>query len=147
MASEMMKWPYLPMMDTFKNEMNKLFDTFSGTGGEASFRGWIPPLDVSETKENVIVKAEIPGVDPQEINISIKDDILTIKGEKKGEKEEKGKNYHFIERRYGSFARSVSLPASVKYEQTKAEYKNGILVITLPKQEKEEAKKIQVTVS
>lgn len=145
MASEMMKWPYLPIINTFKNEVNNLFDTFSGTG-EKDFQGWMPPLDVSETNENVIVKAEIPGVDPKELNISVKDDTLTIKGEKKGEKEEKGKNYHFIERRYGSFTRSVLLPVAVKYEEAKAEYKNGILEITLPKQE-EEAKKIPVKVN
>lgn len=143
-----MKWPYLPMMDTFKNEMNKLFDTFSGLGGdESAFRGWMPPLDVSETNENVIVKAEIPGVDPKEINISVKDDTLTIKGEKKGGKEEKGKNYHFTERRYGSFTRSVLLPVSVKYEDAKAEYKDGILEITLPKEEKAEVKKIPIKVN
>ncbi|GJQ49343.1 MAG: heat-shock protein [Candidatus Kuenenia stuttgartiensis] len=146
MSSEIMKWPYLPMMDTFKKEMNKLFDTFGGIG-ENVFREWMPPLDISETGETVVVKAEIPGVDPKEIHISVKNDALTIRGEKKGEKEEKGKNYHFIERRYGSFVRTVLLPTAVKYEQAKAEYRNGILEITLPKQEKEESKKIPIKVN
>ena len=109
--------------------------------------GLAPPLDVSETEENVLVKVEVPGIEPKDIDISISGDTLTIKGEKKSEKEEKGKNYHFIERGYGSFSRSVGLPASVKFEQVKAEYKKGILEITLPKSEKSKIKKIPVKVS
>lgn len=146
MSSEMMKWPYLPMLGSLRTEMNKLFESF-GRRGVAAGRGWVPPLDISETDEDIIVKAEIPGIELKDIDISISGDILTIKGEKKEEKEEKGRNYHFIERSYGCFSRSVTLPASVKHEQVKAEYKKGILEIALPKSEKVKVKKIPVKIS
>ncbi|MBM4066375.1 MAG: Hsp20/alpha crystallin family protein [Planctomycetes bacterium] len=146
MSSEMMKWPYLPGLGSFREEMNKLFEGFTRRGAAAGM-GLVPPLDVSETEENILVKVEVPGIEPKDIDISISGDTLTIKGEKKSEKEEKGKNYHFIERSYGSFSRSVGLPASVKFEQVKAEYKKGILEITLPKSEKSKIKKIPVKVS
>src|SRR5574337_1836144 len=129
MSSEMIKWPHLPILASFKDEMNKLFDSFSQRGVTAR-TGWAPPLDISETDENIIVKAEIPGIEPKDIDISVSGDTLTIKGEKKTEKEEKRKNYHFMERTYGNFSRSVVLPMSVKFEQVKAEYKKGILEIT-----------------
>lgn len=146
MSSEMMKWPYLPGLGSFRDEMNKLFEGFTRRGSAAGM-GVVPPLDVSETEENILVKVEVPGIEPKDIDISISGDTLTVKGEKKSEKEEKGKNYHFIERSYGSFSRSVGLPASVKFEQVKAEYKKGILEITLPKSEKSKIKKIPVKVS
>ena len=146
MSSEMMKWPYLPILGSFRDEMNKLFGSISKRGVEAGI-SWMPPLDVAETDENITVKAEVPGIEPKDIDISISGDTLTIKGEKKAEKEEKGKNYYFVERCYGGFSRSVSLPASVKFDQAKAEYNKGILEITLPKSVKSEVKKIPVKVS
>ena len=145
MSSEMVRWPHLPILGSFRDEMNKLLNSFRR--GAAQGISWIPPLDVEETDENIIIKAEVPGIDPKDIDISISGDTLTIKGEKKAEKEEKGKNYHFIERSYGVFSRSVSLPTSVKFDQVKAEYKKGVLEITLPKSVKPEVKKIPVKVS
>ena len=146
MSSEMMKWPYLPILGSFRDELNKFFSSY-GRKGLLETGMVVPPLDVSETEENVIIKAEVPGIEPKDIDISVSGDTLTIKGEKKAEKEEKGKNYHFIERSYGSFSRAIPLPASVKFEQIKAEYKKGILEITLPKSEKSKAKKIPVKIS
>ena len=145
MSSEMMKWPYLPILGSFRDELNKFFNSLGKKG--TSEMGLVPPLDVSETDENIIVKAEVPGIEPKDIDISISGDNLTIKGEKNAEKEEKGKNYHFVERSYGSFSRTIVLPASVKFEQVKAEYNKGILEITLPKSEKSKVKKIPVKVS
>ena len=146
MSSEMMKWPYLPMLGSFRDEINKLFNSFSKRSIAAGM-GWEPPLDISETDENILVKAEVPGIEPKDIDISVRGDTLTIKGEKKSEKEEKGKNYHYMERSYGAFSRSVTLPVPVKFEQVKAEYKKGILEITLPKSEKSKIKKIPVKTS
>jgi len=143
MASEMMKWPYLPMINIFKDEMNKLLCDFDKPGN-TSVTGLKPPLDVSETEEDIYIKVEIPGVNTDEINISVQDNVLKITGEKNVENKEKGANYHFIERRSGSFERSISLPSNVKFKQATAEYKKGILEIRLPKQKKQEAKKISV---
>jgi HSP20 family protein len=143
MSSEIMKFPSFSI---FKDEMNKLLENFFEKGG-SSRANWLPLMDISETNENLIIKVEVPGVESKDIDISITGDILTIKGEKKSEKEEKNKNYHFIERKYGAFLRSVTLPVSVKTDQIKAEYKNGILEINLPKIEKSEVKKIPVKIS
>jgi len=126
-----------------KSSMNKFFDNLGGkeiiTG-----MGWMPPLDISETDESIIIKVEVPGIEPKDIDISVRGDILMIRGEKMAEKEEKGRSYHFIERSCGYFSRSVALPAVVKPDQAKAEYKKGVLEIVLPKYEKPAAKKIPV---
>ena len=109
-------------------------------------REWTPSLDVSETKNNIVVKAEAPGVDPKDIDISLMGDVLTIKGEKRQEKEEKDQNYHRVERSYGVFTRSVRLPQEVQSDKIEASYKNGILKITLPKSEEAKKKEIKIKV-
>jgi HSP20 family protein len=111
----------------------------------APFRGeWSPSLDVSETKESIVVRAEVPGLEAKDIDISLADDVLTIKGKREQEMEEKDENYHRVERSYGSFSRSVRLPREVRSDQIKAAYKNGVLKITLPKSQ--EAKEIKIKV-
>jgi HSP20 family protein len=101
---------------------------------------------MSETKDNFVVKAEVPGIDAKHIDISFTGDVLTIRGEKSQEKEEKEEDYHLVERSYGSFSRSVRLPAEVESTKIKASYKNGILRITLPKSEKAKAKEVKIKV-
>jgi HSP20 family protein len=107
---------------------------------------WSPSVDVSETKDNVVIKAEIPGMTKDDVKISIQDNVITLKGEKKQEKEEKDANYHRIERSYGSFCRSFTLPAAVKADKIKATYKDGILNVTLPKTEEVKPKEIPINV-
>jgi HSP20 family protein len=127
--------------------MDSLWDRVTGERPVEWLKGeWVPSLDVSETKDKVVVKAEAPGIDPKEIDISLSSGILTLKGEKKKEREEKDENYHLIERSYGSFSRSVRLPTEVQEDKVKASYKDGVLTITLPKTEraKERAIKIEV---
>jgi HSP20 family protein len=134
-------------IDAMRREMDRIWDRFSGgkplewSGGE-----WTPSLDVSESKDRIVVKAEAPGIDPREVDISLSNGVLTLKGEKKKESEEKGENYHLVERSYGAFSRSVQLPAEVEEDKVKASYKDGILTITLPKsaRAKERAIKIEV---
>lgn len=106
--------------------------------------GWLPAFDVSETDDEVIVKAELPGMDVKDIDITLTDGLLTIKGERKLEKEDKKENYHRIERRFGSFSRSLNLGASVQADSIEAGYKDGILTVTLPKAEENKPKKIEV---
>ncbi len=101
-------------------------------------------LDISETNDSIIVKAELPGIAPKDVDVSTSGDILTIKGEKKEEKEQKGKHFHRVERSYGSFSRTINLPKSVNIDAVKAEYKNGILEMNLPKIEEAKARKIEV---
>jgi HSP20 family protein len=143
MPRDLAKWPQWPTFTSLQKEMNRLLDDFLGR--EDLFRpGNYPLLDISETNDSIIMKAELPGVDPKGVDISISGDNLTVKGEKTEEKEEKGKHFHRVERSYGSFSRTISLPKSVNIDAVKAEYKNGILEINLPKIEEAKAKKIEV---
>ena len=105
---------------------------------------WLPPFDVSETENEIIVKAELPGMDVKDIDIALTDGLLTIKGERKLEKEDKKENYHRIERQFGSFSRSLNLGEKVKADGIEAAYKDGILTVTLPKAEESKPKKIEV---
>lgn len=134
---------------SLQEEMNRLFDhLWSGDYDVSSLlrRGWAPPLDVVETDEAVIVKAEVPGMDPKDIDISVTGGVLTITGEKRDEREEKGKRVVRIERAYGSFTRSIDVPEAVDPGQISAEYKDGILTITLPKKPEAKAKSVKIEV-
>jgi HSP20 family protein len=133
-----------------RDEVNRLFDNFF-TGLPERRRGllegeWAPSVDIAETDNEVVVTAELPGVKQDDVDITITDDVLTLKGEKKEEKEVKEKNYHRIERSYGSFQRSVSLPAGVQADKAKATYKDGVLHITVPKTEEAKPKQIKINV-
>ena len=120
---------------SLRTEMDRLFERFfeSGWPEMPKLGEWQPSLDLSETKDAVIVKAEIPGVEEKDIAVSLQDGMLTIKGEKEAEKEEKDKRYHRVERSYGAFFRAVRLPAAVDGSKVTAEYKSGVLTVTLPK--------------
>lgn len=107
---------------------------------------WTPTVDVYEDKDNVHIKAELPGLKKEDIEISVQGDTLILKGERKSESEEKKENYYRVERVYGQFHRAISLPAPVKSEEVKATYKDGILDIVLPKKEEAKAKQIQVNI-
>jgi len=148
MAKEITPWKPFDNLSSLRRDMDRLWDRFFGEdiGLMPRGEGWIPSLDISETKDNLIVKTEIAGVDPKDINISITGDMLTFKGEKKEEKEEKDENYHLMERSYGSFSRSVRLPVEVNQDKVKASCKNGVLKITLPKSEKTKAKEVKVSI-
>jgi HSP20 family protein len=102
-------------------------------------------VDVSETEKEIIVNAEIPGVEAKDIDVNLDGNVLTIKGERKREHEEKEENFHRIERSYGSFYRALRLPTEVDGERIKATYKKGVLRITMPKSKKEAGKKIEIS--
>lgn len=108
---------------------------------------WAPRVDVSESKDAYLIKAELPGVSKNDVKITLHDNVLTIKGEKKEEKEEKDVNVHRIERSYGVFERAFSLPLTVKSEKIDASFKDGVLSIILPKAEEAKPKEIEVKVS
>lgn len=132
---------------SLRDEVNRLFDDFFGGLMLQSSKGdWAPAIDVSETDAQVVVKAELPGMDPKDIDIALLGDSLTIKGEKREEKSERDENYYRMERRYGSFQRSINLPASVDSRKVTAAYKNGVLTITLDKREESKARSIKVKV-
>lgn len=107
---------------------------------------WNPSVDISETKDNFVVKAELPGLDAKDVNVSISGNILTVKGEKKKEEEEKGEHHHYVERFYGSFQRSFQLPANVKTDKIDAHFDKGVLKVVLPKTEEGKKNEIEIKV-
>ena len=130
-------------LEAFRREMDRLFDKFFEMM-PFSEQEFVPSVDVSETANEIMVQAEIPGIDPQELDISLNGRLLTIRGEKKSEHEEEKENYHKIERRYGSFSRTLELPSDIDPDRVEAKYKDGVLKIILPKTES--GKKIKVSV-
>jgi HSP20 family protein len=122
-------------MTSLKKEMERLFDRFLELKWDEfpPLGEWAPSMDVSETKDAVVVKAEVPGMDSKDIAIALQEELLTIKGEKKQEKEEKDERHHRIERSYGAFTRSIRLPVGVDGSKVTATFKNGLLTVTLPK--------------
>jgi HSP20 family protein len=124
-------------------------EAFSPMHGETevSTRSWAPPVDIYETEDAIVLKAELPGIDPEDVEVRVEDNTLYLKGERKYEKEVNEQNYHRIERSYGSFARSFTLPNSINAEKVKAEYKDGLLTLTMPKREEAKPKTIKIDVT
>jgi HSP20 family protein len=125
-----------------------LFDRFFGDWGLTSVfdedKEWAPAFDVVENEKEYAVTAELPGIDIKDVDITLAEGILTVKGEKKHEKEENTDGYHMIERRYGSFSRSFRMPGKVETDKIDANYKDGVLKVVLPKAEGTETKKIEI---
>jgi HSP20 family protein len=142
----LVRWtPFRDLM-TLHEETGKMLDNFFEHRGESGEVDWAPALDVSEREGEVVVKAEIPGMNKDDIKVSVKDDKLTISGEKKCEEQEEGENWHRVERTYGSFRRVLSMPP-VDSDKVQATYRDGILEIRLPKQESAKPKEIPIKVS
>ncbi len=122
-------------METLRQEMERVFDRFFEPRWDEfeAVGAWAPKLDFSETKDAFVVKAEVPGVEQKDISVSIQDQMLTVKGEKHKEKEEKDEKYHRVERSWGAFARTIALPAGVDTEKVNATFKDGVLTVKLPK--------------
>jgi HSP20 family protein len=149
MANTLMRTSPFRTLERMTKDVDRLWDSFfeeHPVRSEELWGGLHPSIDLSETPDEFIVKAEIPGTDPKNIDISLNDGMMTIKGEKRQEKEEKKENYHFVERSYGAFTRSVPLPGEVQREKVKASYKDGVLKVILPKSEEARKKEIKVKV-
>jgi HSP20 family protein len=133
---------------TLQEQINRVFGDLAGrTAEESNLTAWAPPVDIYETENELVVKADLPDVDPQDLDIRVENNILTIRGERKFESKANEDNYLRIERAYGSFSRSFSLANSVKSEAIKADYHNGVLTLSLPKREEAKPKQIKVNVN
>jgi HSP20 family protein len=130
----------------FRGDLSSVFSDFFDETAENVVTKFNPAVDLVDTRDALQVKVELPGVKKENVEISLKEDLLTIKGEKREEKEEKGENRYYVERSYGTFSRTLTLPSLVKSDQVKATFEDGILVITLPKVEEEKVKEVKVEV-
>jgi HSP20 family protein len=131
-----------------QDRVNRLFQESAAPSGEEAFTttSFVPPVDIYENEHNIVLKLELPGVDQKDLDIRIENNTITVRGERKFEKETKEENYHRVERRYGSFQRSFGLPNTVNPEQVTADYNNGILTVTLAKRAEAKPKQIKVNV-
>ena len=133
---------------TLQEQINRVFgDVVGSTGEESNLTPWAPPVDIYETENELVVKVDLPDVNPQALDIRVENNILTIRGERKFETKVNEENYLRVERAYGSFSRSFSLANSVKSEAINADYQNGVLTLSLPKREEAKPKQIKVNVN
>ncbi len=147
----LIKWNPFSELEDMSNRLNQIF----GRTGSSAAAGhemmkvadWTPSVDISETDKAYLIKAEIPDVKKEDVKVTVDNGMLTIQGERKMEKEEKGKKFHRIERSYGSFVRSFRMPDGVDEAKAKAEFKDGMINVTLPKSEKAKAKTVEIAVS
>jgi HSP20 family protein len=142
------KWnPLFADLAGTRDRFNRLFgrDDFWGAEGVTTAGEWVPAVDVIENDNALTFKAELPGIDAKDVAVTIDNNVLTLKGERHIEKDEKKENYHRMERAYGTFARSFALPAFVDADNVKADFKNGVLLITVPKKAHAKTRAVAVT--
>ena len=146
------RWEPFRDMVAVQDRLNRIFDdAVRGNlrGGEEDLAldgQWAPSVDIFEQEGNLVLKAELPGIEPKDVDVRVENNVLTLRGERKFESEVKREKYHRVERAYGTFSRSFTLPNVVDTEKIKAEYKDGVLQVTLPQREEAKPKQIQVAV-
>ena len=147
----LVRWDPFRELEEVSDRLNRMFarPVASGTNGKETMivADWTPSVDISETEGEYLIKAEIPDVKKEDVKVTVEDGVLTIQGQRKQETEEKGTKYHRIERSYGSFVRTFSLPDVIETDRVKAEFKDGVLNLHLPKSERAKPKAIEVKVA
>ncbi|MGB7282015.1 MAG: Hsp20/alpha crystallin family protein [Candidatus Acidiferrum sp.] len=141
------RWEPFRGASTLQEQVNRLFgNVLERSGEESNLTSWALAVDIYETEQELVVKADLPEVDPKDLDIRVENNILTIRGERKFEKKVNEDNYLRVERAYGAFSRSFSLANTVNSEAIKADYQNGVLTLTIPKREEAKPKQIKVNV-
>jgi HSP20 family protein len=143
------RWDPYRDVGTLQERMNRLFDEMWGRGrreDESVTGNWMPSVDVKETKDGLQIFAEVAGVDPTDVEVTVEGGVLTLKGSRTFEKAVEGETYHRVERAYGLFERSFTLPTNVEPEKIQATYKNGVLQLSLPKREEAKPKAIAIKI-
>jgi HSP20 family protein len=133
-----------------QNEMNRLFNTFFDSptpngSSHGAARRWIPAMDVVETEGHFVLRADLPGLAESDENIEVEDNVLTVSGERKSEHEQKGEGYYRVERSFGSFSRSLTLPEGIDADSIQANFDNGVLEVRIPKPEQPKPRKVQIS--
>jgi HSP20 family protein len=147
----LVRWEPVRELTSLQNEMNRLFSTFfdpadaGGTNG-ASLRRWVPAMDLVEAEDHFVLRADLPGLGPDDVNLEVEDNVLTLSGERKAEHESKGEGYYRVERASGHFRRSLTLPEGVDLENIAASFDKGVLEIRIPKPEQRKPRKVAINV-
>jgi HSP20 family protein len=145
-------WEPVREITSIQNEMNRLFDTFFDTPTRAngangtSLRRWVPAMDLVETEDSFVLKADLPGLTEGDVNVEVEDKVLTVSGERKAEHEDKREGYVRVERSYGTFRRSLTLPEGIDAEAVQATFENGVLEVRIPKPEERKPRKVAIQV-
>jgi HSP20 family protein len=147
----LVRWEPVRELTTLQNEMNRLFSTFfdspagNGTNGPA-LRRWVPAMDLVETDDHFVLKADLPGLDANDVNIEVEDNVLTVSGNRKVEHESQREGFYRVERASGEFRRSLTLPEGVNLEDIAAAFDKGVLEIRIPKPEQRKPRKVEISV-
>jgi HSP20 family protein len=143
------RWEPFRGLSTLHDQVNRLFNEtmFQGRGDESAMTTWTPAVDIYETPNELVAKADLPDMEEKDIDVRVENNLLTIHGERKFEKKISEDNYLRVERNYGAFSRSFSLPNTVNAESIHAEYKNGVLTVNLPKREESKPRQVKVNVN
>lgn len=145
----LVRWDPARELDALQGDMNRLFDTFFGrregaAGGGYASRRWIPPMDLVETEDQLVLRADLPGVEEQDIGIEVKDGVLTVSGERRSQHEEKREGFHRVERSFGRFSRSLELPKGVDPQSVSAHFDKGVLEVRMPKPAERKPTRIEI---
>jgi HSP20 family protein len=143
----LVRWEPMRELNTLQTEMNRLFNSFFDEGGDSERRRWAPAVDLVEREDSLVLKADLPGMIEDDVNIEVRDNVLTIAGERKAEHEDKQNGYYRVERSFGHFSRSLQLPQGVDASRIAASFDNGVLEVTIPKPEERKPRRIQIGVS
>jgi HSP20 family protein len=143
------RWEPARELNSLQGEVNRLFNTFFGDapgGNGGSFRRWIPAMDLVETEEHFVLRADLPGLSEDEVSIELENNVLTVSGERKSEHEERKEGYHRVERAYGSFSRALTLPEGVDPDAIEASFDRGVLEVRVPKPEERKPRRVEISV-
>jgi HSP20 family protein len=141
------RWDPARELDSLQSEFNRLFDTFLGSGGRTDVRAprrWVPAMDLVETDDHLVLRADLPGLSKDDVEIEVKDNVLTVSGERKAEHEEKADGFYRVERAFGAFSRSLTLPQGIDADSINAEFTDGVLEIRIPKPEERKPHRVQI---
>jgi len=145
--NSVIRWEPFRNVNSLQEQFSRLFDTsFPGRSSESDLTTWAPAVDIQETENELVLKADLPGIEEKDIDVRIESNTLTIRGERKFEKQVNEDTYLRVERSYGSFSRSFSLPNTINTEAIHAEYKNGVLTVQMPKRAESKRKQVKVNV-
>ena len=139
----LVRWEPAREVDTLQNEVNRVFDAFFGNGG-SRVRRWVPPMDLVETDEHLVLRADLPGLTTDDVELEVKDGVLTVSGERKAEHEEKSEGFYRVERTFGRFSRSLTIPDGVDAEEITAEFNDGVLEVRIPKPAERQPRRVQI---